>query len=61
MSTQQTNSANVKAAYTKPTLIEYGSLAERTKIFGLPQGPSPDFIIGPIITTGSRSVTTIIV
>jgi hypothetical protein len=26
---------NTKAAYTKPTLIEYGSLAERTKIFGL--------------------------
>ena len=59
MNTQQTNKANVKAAYTKPTLIEYGSLAERTKIFGLPEGPAPDFVIGPIITTGSRSVTTI--
>ncbi len=61
MSTQQINKLTAKAAYTKPALIEYGSLAERTKIFGLPQGPSPDFIIGPIITTGSRSVTTIIV
>jgi hypothetical protein len=29
-----------KAAYTKPTLIEYGSLAERTKIFGMdPEEP----------------------
>jgi hypothetical protein len=59
MSTQHTGKTNVKAAYTKPSLIEYGSLAERTKIFGLPEGPTPDFIIGPIITTGSRSVTTI--
>ena len=25
-----------KATYSKPTLIEYGSLAERTKMFGLP-------------------------
>jgi hypothetical protein len=32
-----------KAIYTKPTLIEYGSLAERTKMFGLPE-PHPDLV-----------------
>ncbi len=37
---QQNNTA-AKSAYTKPTLIEYGSLAERTKMFGLPN-PTPD-------------------
>jgi hypothetical protein len=33
-----------KATYTKPTLVEYGSLAERTKMFGLPEA-DPDFLI----------------
>ena len=34
------NQPNTKSAYTKPTLIEYGSLAERTKIFGMnPEEP----------------------
>lgn len=61
MSTSKINTSTQKAVYTKPALVEYGSLAERTKIFGLPQGPTPDFVIGPIITTGSRSVTTVIV
>jgi hypothetical protein len=38
------NDATTKVAYTKPTLIEYGSLAERTKIFGLlnPDETDPD-------------------
>lgn len=53
--------ANLKAAYTKPSLIEYGSLAERTKIFGLPEGPTPDLLVGPVATTGSPSITTVIV
>ena len=35
--------SKTKAAYTKPTLIEYGSLAERTKMFGLPEA-DPDFL-----------------
>lgn len=34
MSNLSKNAAS-KLAYTKPTLTEYGSLAERTKIFGL--------------------------
>ena len=40
-----------KAAYTKPTLIEYGSLAERTKMFGLAE-PNPD-IVTLVLTTVS--------
>ena len=43
-----------KSNYTKPTLIEYGSLAERTKMFGLlnpeESGAEPDKIT-PSITT----------
>jgi hypothetical protein len=55
------NQVNNKVAYTKPTLIEYGSLAERTKMFGLPDGPSPDILIGPVVTAGGPSVSTIII
>jgi len=40
-----------KVAYTKPTLIEYGSLAERTKMFGLAE-PNPD-IVTLVLTTVS--------
>ena len=41
MSNNTNNSS--KAAYTKPTLVEYGSLAERTKMFGLPDA-NPDLV-----------------
>ena len=33
--TIQRENQQLKATYTKPTLSEYGSLAERTRIFGL--------------------------
>ena len=39
-----TQTTKMKAAYTKPTLTEYGSLAERTKMFDLPEA-DPDFLI----------------
>lgn len=40
-----------KTAYTKPVLVEYGSLAERTQIFGL---QNPDTLIpdATILTAG---------
>jgi hypothetical protein len=52
MSNLQKNQAISKAAYTKPTLIEYGSLAERTKMFGLlnPEESNPDALT-PSITS----------
>jgi len=46
---------NSKSAYTKPTLIEYGSLAERTKMFGL---LNPDESAPEAITPSITSVTT---
>jgi hypothetical protein len=49
------NLTNTKATYTKPTLTEYGSLAERTKIFGLPDGPDPDLLIGQVLTVSTPS------
>jgi hypothetical protein len=60
MSSEHMNAMHGKSAYTTPTLVEYGSLAERTKIFGLPQGPVPDSVFGGVITTGSRSVSTVV-
>ncbi len=52
MSILQKNQGTMKAAYTKPTLIEYGSLAERTKMFGLlnPEESEPERLT-PSITS----------
>ncbi len=47
------NHTNSKSAYTKPTLIEYGSLAERTKLFGLNPEASDLASVAP----GTASVT----
>lgn len=42
------NPANAKAAYIKPTLTEYGSLAKQTKMFGDPDliGSDPQANVG---------------
>ncbi|NYF78408.1 lasso RiPP family leader peptide-containing protein [Granulicella arctica] len=49
---------NAKVTYTKPTLTEYGSLAERTKIFGLmnPDELDPSIVL---ILTPSIAVAVI--
>jgi len=49
----QSKNLEMKANYSKPTLIEYGSLSERTKVFGLlnPEELSP--------TEATASVTSI--
>ena len=54
MSMQQKNQGTTKSAYTKPTLVEYGSLAERTKMFGL---LNPDELQPEAITPSATSVT----
>jgi len=45
----------MKAIYTTPTLIEYGSLAERTKVFGLmnPDALQPDAFL---LTSGTSII-----
>ena len=52
MSDQQKIEEPAKAPYTKPTLIEYGSLTEHTKVLGflIPDESNPDAIT-PSITT----------
>ena len=56
MSIQQENQGT-KAIYTKPTLSEYGSLAERTKIFGLEPESDVTIIAPGFVTTGTPSTT----
>ena len=54
MSMQQKNQGTNKASYTKPTLIEYGTLAERTKMFGV---LNPDELQPDKLTPSTTSLT----
>jgi hypothetical protein len=56
------NPMNTKAAYTKPTLIEYGSLAQHTLKHGFldPTSPVDDItIIGFLVTAIAEVISSV--